>query len=369
MGFTVAVYSYVEWQSAEQQRRRADEQTRRAEGHKLDLLNAMWKLTNAIPWAQLSPSANKTLTDLLEENVQLLNKMTEQKGETPEALRQTSVTWTAIGDIRLESGAVAEAEEAYQHGLDNDKRLVEQDPSNRQWQRDLSVSYNKIGRALHTQNRLSEALENYQKGLDIRKRLIEEGRKDDESRDRQRDLAFSYGKIAEVNIAMKEFPAALAAAEQARVIRQELLDKCQEPCKEDPRMLADVYAKIAWIALLSGASQQGAMQAARRVWDLHQTAVPNETWNEVCWEGLLDGQALAVMRACDVAVERAGGDDPIHEFRDSRGLARALTGNTRGAIEDFEFFIEHTDNAEQKSQRQRGWVRSRQARILLHLKC
>ncbi len=100
------------------------------------------------------------------------------------------------------------------------------------------------------------------------------------------------------------------------------------------------YAK--WIEMASEAVQ------------LDPTAVPNKDWNEVCWDGALDGQAAVVMRACDRAVERAG-DDGIHNFRDSRGLARALTGNTQGAIEDFEFFIEHTDNAEQKSHRQ-AWV-------------
>ncbi|MGH8605457.1 MAG: hypothetical protein ACREXR_22505, partial [Gammaproteobacteria bacterium] len=97
------------------------------------------------------------------------------------------------------------------------------------------------------------------------------------------------------------------------------------------------------------------MDMATAAIQLDPTAVPNNDWNGVCWDGALDGQALVVMRACDRAVEHAGNDDPIQAFRDSRGLARALTGNTQGAIEDFEFLIRHTDNAEQKSQRQE-WV-------------
>jgi WD40 repeat protein len=96
------------------------------------------------------------------------------------------------------------------------------------------------------------------------------------------------------------------------------------------------------------------MQLAGEAAQLDPTAVPNEDWNGVCWDGALDGQAAVVMRACDQAVERADNDDRIH-IRNSRGVARALTGNTEGAIEDFEFFIQHTDHAEQKSQRQ-AWV-------------
>ena len=242
LAVTVAVYMYVQWQSAEQQRQRADEQTRRADEHKLDLVNAIWKLTDVLRREQLSFSTKKKLTDMVNENVQLLNAITEQKGETDEVLRTTSVTWMLIGDMQLESDAKA-AEKAYRRGLRIDERLVQQDQRNRQWQRDLSVSYNKIGRALYQQNRLIEALENYQKGLDIRKRLVEEDLKDDEWRG-GRDLAFNYGKIAEANIALNDFPAALAAAERARVIRQALLGKCQESCKEDRRRLANMDAKI-----------------------------------------------------------------------------------------------------------------------------
>lgn len=77
-----------------------------------------------------------------------------------------------------------------------------------------------------------------------------------------------------------------------------------------------------------------------------------DSWERLCWYGSLHRHAADVMFACEKAVRLAPDNGYI---RDSRGLARALTGNTQGAIEDFEAFIAQTDDKEQKSQRQR-WV-------------
>jgi WD40 repeat protein len=80
------------------------------------------------------------------------------------------------------------------------------------------------------------------------------------------------------------------------------------------------------------------------------------TWNALCWEASLRGHAADVMDACERAVEQAEQLKPLSwNTRDSRGVARALTGNTDGAIEDFQFFIEHATNAERKAERQK-WV-------------
>ncbi len=61
------------------------------------------------------------------------------------------------------------------------------------------------------------------------------------------------------------------------------------------------------------------------------------SWNTLCWFGSLWGYATAVLDACERAVELAPENGDYH---DSRGLARALTGDYEGAIEDFEFYIE-----------------------------
>jgi hypothetical protein len=79
-------------------------------------------------------------------------------------------------------------------------------------------------------------------------------------------------------------------------------------------------------------------------------------WNQLCWFGSLSEQATAIMKACKQAVSLDPEDGRI---RDSRGLARALAGDTKGAIEDFSFFVEWTkktgEQAHLREQREQ-WI-------------
>jgi WD40 repeat protein len=61
-----------------------------------------------------------------------------------------------------------------------------------------------------------------------------------------------------------------------------------------------------------------------------------ELWNYLCWRGSLWDQAAAVLPACEQAVTLAPDDSSVHQ---SRGVARALTGDYNSAIADLEFFI------------------------------
>ena len=76
------------------------------------------------------------------------------------------------------------------------------------------------------------------------------------------------------------------------------------------------------------------------------------SWNNLCWFGSLHGYAAKVMDACEKAVAKAPEDGDI---LDSRGLARALTGDTAGAISDFKEFVDWSDNDELKAKRQK-WI-------------
>ncbi|MGB0384429.1 MAG: CHAT domain-containing protein [Ardenticatenaceae bacterium] len=79
-------------------------------------------------------------------------------------------------------------------------------------------------------------------------------------------------------------------------------------------------------------------------------------WNTLCWHGSLWGYAGEVMEVCERAVEL----DPHHgRIIDSRGLARALTGDYEGAIEDFEFYVEWSKENrgyEEYALKREGWI-------------
>ena len=82
-----------------------------------------------------------------------------------------------------------------------------------------------------------------------------------------------------------------------------------------------------------------------------------DDWKELCWFGSLNNQDQDVMFACEKAVAMSPQDGKII---DSRGLARALTGNIEGAIADFLVYVEWTRNEEKKAQRQQ-WIKALQA--------
>lgn len=79
------------------------------------------------------------------------------------------------------------------------------------------------------------------------------------------------------------------------------------------------------------------------------------TNNDVCWNGALLGFADVVFAACENAVHLEPDD---WAARDSRGLARALTGDRAGAAEDFRFAADHADGPDRMAfaAQRRAWA-------------
>jgi uncharacterized protein YjbI with pentapeptide repeats len=79
-------------------------------------------------------------------------------------------------------------------------------------------------------------------------------------------------------------------------------------------------------------------------------------WNSICWVGSLHGHAKGVLGYCKKAVTL----EPHNKaYQDSRGLARVLTGDLVGALEDFRAFVDSgaVDNySKGVKQRRLRWI-------------
>ncbi len=81
--------------------------------------------------------------------------------------------------------------------------------------------------------------------------------------------------------------------------------------------------------------------------------ISGQSYYILCLFDSIQKQANQVMPYCEKSVELDSSN------RDVRALARALTGNIQGAIEDYQFMIEQLDLEEMKQQR-RIWIEALQ---------
>jgi hypothetical protein len=86
--------------------------------------------------------------------------------------------------------------------------------------------------------------------------------------------------------------------------------------------------------------------------------VRNFELNSVCWYGALRDLATRVLPYCERAVRL----DPSRTgIMDSRGVARALSGNVPGAIQDFRAYAADMANSAASRNVRRGWADALQA--------
>lgn len=98
---------------------------------------------------------------------------------------------------------------------------------------------------------------------------------------------------------------------------------------------------IAYARQLAGSGDfEGAVLQVRTAIELRDD--DPELYHGLCRYGMLAGIASDVLEGCDRAVKLSDGRA---EYRDSRGLARAVTGDYEGAIDDFSHFVAHAEAA------------------------
>jgi tetratricopeptide (TPR) repeat protein len=141
--------------------------------------------------------------------------------------------------------------------------------------------------------------------------------------------------------------------------QQYLGDRPYRPTCPDLPLYSSVTRSllVEGIGLASEGDVEGALARFDQALELDPSLeIDAQTWVSFCWFGSLWGRAADVLPACQQAVALA----PDHGgIRDSRGLARALTGDFEGAIGDFEFYVDwlkRMDSYEAGGNGREAWI-------------
>jgi WD40 repeat protein len=130
--------------------------------------------------------------------------------------------------------------------------------------------------------------------------------------------------------------------------------------------IVDDYLKLAQDAK-NAEDQKTAENIYSHLMEKNSTSSDGEISNNICWFGSLDGFAEKVKTACDQAISLAtakNNKDLLASSYDSRGLARALSGDYSGAIKDFQFFVDYSKEAgfyDSLGQQREIWLKNLQA--------
>jgi len=105
-------------------------------------------------------------------------------------------------------------------------------------------------------------------------------------------------------------------------------------------------------------AKEGKVDVALREYEELQSSDPlmiisSQAWNDLCWFGSIYGKAEEVFFAGDIALAFRTDDGNFH---DTRGVALAMSGKTKEAIQDFEAYLWWTRLHERRTERQQ-WIR------------
>ena len=135
-----------------------------------------------------------------------------------------------------------------------------------------------------------------------------------------------------------------------------------DEAKSIPKELAQQPKFVAAVALSRGYRfvEKGDVNAALAAYQEAQTLdadmeISANFWNHLCWEGCLHHRAADVLFAGENAVQLEPDNGAC---LDTRGLARGLTGDIAGAIEDFQRVLDIStfDESEAETQQRQDWL-------------
>ena len=160
-------------------------------------------------------------------------RLVKLTGESPEALRDWSVSLDNLGDVQRALGDEAGARERYEQSLQVSERLVKLTGESPEALRDWSVSLNNVGDVQLALGDVAGARERYEQSLQVRERLV---KLTGESPEALRDWSISLEKVGDVQRALDD----VAGAEERYEHSLQVCERLVKLTGESPEALTDL---------------------------------------------------------------------------------------------------------------------------------
>ncbi len=179
-------------------------------------------------WLELASQVSQAVGDWEKartaclESVRFARCRLEEETESPQAMRDLSVSLEKLGNVQRDTGDAAAALDAFQQSLKISYRLIEQFGESPQAMRDLLVSLNKLGDVQRNTGDAAAALDAFQWSLKISQRLIEQF---GESPQALYDLVSSYFRLAQINQDQGSLKDGAGLAEKSEELMRNLIER------------------------------------------------------------------------------------------------------------------------------------------------
>ncbi|MGD1704285.1 hypothetical protein ACP6PM_31485 [Dapis sp. BLCC M229] len=130
-----------------------------------------------------------------------------------------------------------------------------------------------------------------------------------------------------------------------------------ETIEKDPEVVANKFVAIGKVEEGKNLAKKGKIEEAISLYDAAQKLdsdieIAANDWRELCYFCSLNNQVQDVMFACENAVKLSPDNGVIRRIY---GLAKALTGDYQGAIENFQVYVDSMGDEEEKVKVE-GWI-------------
>ncbi|MEQ8974915.1 MAG: caspase family protein [Coleofasciculus sp. C1-SOL-03] len=300
-----------------------------------------------------------------------LNPYTEDKENDPQAVAQTLAAQSQVekGGRLAQQGKIKEAIASYTQALKFNPD-IDLNPYTEDKEKEPKAVAHKFvaqgkvweGQSLAREGKIKEAIASYTQALNFDPDI--DLNPDTEAIENEpKAVAHTLaapGKVEEGEKLARQgkIQEAIASYTQALNFDPDIdLNPDTEDKDNEPKAVAHKFAAPGKVEEGKELALEGKIKEAIASYTQAQKLAPNLEISEIaldtlCWRGTLHGHTADVMSFCDKGVEMY---PQYGSIRESRGLARARTGNIEGAIEDFQSAIKLTDNDEIKSRSQR-WI-------------